>query len=74
MSKFTLDGHVKNFTVDLAPGQYPQDKYGIADFYNTFLYEKGVGRDIRHFLAEELASMRVEIERLQLELAALEIR
>jgi hypothetical protein len=72
MSKFTLDEHIKNFSVYIAQGEYPQDKYGIVDFYNTFLYEKGIGRDTRHFLAEELASMRVEIENLQSELAKFE--
>jgi hypothetical protein len=36
------------------------------------LYEKGVSRDIRHFLASELAAMMLEIERLQSELAKFE--
>ncbi len=74
MSEFKLEEHIKNFSVYIMPGQYPQDKFGIVDFYNTFLYEKGVSRDIRHFLADELAAMRFEIERLQLELAKFERR
>jgi hypothetical protein len=72
VSEFKLEEHIKNFSVHIMPGQYPQDTYGIVDFYNSFLYEKGVSRDIRHFLASELTAMRLEIERLQSELAKFE--